>query len=309
MNALRQAMLQEVLQGLSDHPRHLPPKLFYDALGSRLFDAITLTPEYYPTRCELEILRAQAPGLAARLSGALLVELGAGTATKVGLLLDQARDLAGYVPIDIDGHTLDLAARALRRRHPWLDVRPVVADLTEGLDLPDREGDGPLVVFYPGSSIGNFDRDDACALLAGVGEGLRPGDGLLIGFDLDKDPEVLERAYDDAAGVTAAFNRNLLARLNRELGADFDVASFAHEAAYDRAQGRIDMHLRATRAHTVRIDGHRFSLAEGDRIHTESSWKYTRASFAALAADAGWREEQVWTDRRGWFAVGWYGRA
>jgi dimethylhistidine N-methyltransferase len=243
-------MMAEVLAGLTASPKALNPKFFYDALGSKLFEAITYTPEYYPTDCEVEILHTRAHEIADALGpDVTLVELGSGQSTKVPILLDALRAVHAYVPVDIDAGTLDEAARRLRTAFPDLTVIPVAADFTQPWDLPPLPHDGAPVVFYPGSTIGNLDPSAAQAFLTALGAQLPPRARLLIGVDLEKDPAVLEAAYDDAPGVTAAFNRNMLAHLNRALGADFDPRQFDHRAFYDADAHRIEMHLVSRSSH------------------------------------------------------------
>ncbi len=293
----------DVLAGLSRPRKRLPAKYFYDAAGSRLFDAITELPEYYPTRTELGILRERAGEMAARCGPrCLLVELGAGSLTKVRLLLDQLDRPAGYVPVDVSGDHLRSAAAALADDYPELGVTPVVADFTRAFALPDVPA-ARRVVFFPGSTIGNFDPSEADALLRRVARLVGPGGGLLLGIDLRKDVAVLERAYNDAAGVTAAFNRNLLVRVNRELGADFDPAAFHHVAFYNRDRSRIEMHLVSDTAQRVRVGKAVFDFRAGESIHTENSYKYDVAEFAARAAACGLRLDEAWTDPRTDFAV------
>jgi dimethylhistidine N-methyltransferase len=293
----------DVLAGLSRPRKRLPAKYFYDAAGSRLFDAITELPEYYPTRTEIGILRARAGAMARRCGPqCLLVELGAGSLTKVRLLVDRLDRPAGYVPVDVSGDHLRAAAAALADDYPVLAVAPVVADFTRPFAPPDVPA-ARRVVFFPGSTIGNFDPPEADALLRRVARLAGPGGGLLLGVDLRKDVAVLEAAYNDAAGVTAAFNRNLLVRINRELGADFDPDAFRHVAFYDRERSRIEMHLVSDTAQRVRVCGSTFEFRPGESIHTENSYKYDVAEFADRAAGCGLRLDESWTDARNDFAV------
>ncbi len=293
----------DVLAGLSTPRKRLPSKYFYDAAGSRLFDRITELPEYYPTRVELSILRAHAAAMAARCGPrCLLVEFGAGSATKARLVLDRLDRPAGYVPVDVSGEHLRAAASALADDYDGLRVEPVVADFTTRFDVPDLPA-SRRVVYFPGSTIGNFDPPDADSLLRRVARLVGPGGGLLLGVDLRKDPAVLERAYDDEAGVTAAFNRNLLVRANRELGADFDVAAFRHRAFYDREYSRIEMHLASLVAQRVRIGPDAFDFRAGETIHTENSYKYDVAELALRAERSGLRLDEAWTDDLNYFAV------
>jgi dimethylhistidine N-methyltransferase len=293
----------DVLAGLRRPHKQLPAKYFYDAVGSRLFDRITELPEYYPTRTELGILRDNAEAMAARCGPrCLLIELGAGSLTKVRLLLDRLDRPAGYVPVDVSGDHLRSAAAALADDYPDLDVRPVVADFTGPFALPGVTA-ARRVVFFPGSTIGNFDPPEADALLRRVAGLVGPGGGLLLGVDLRKDVAVLERAYNDAAGVTAAFNRNLLVRINRELDADFDPAAFRHHAFFNREQSRIEMHLVSVRRQRVWVGPAAFDFRDGESIHTENSYKYDLSDLAARAGRCGLRLDEAWTDGQNYFAV------
>ncbi len=293
----------DVLAGLSGPRKRLPAKYFYDAAGSRLFDAITDLPEYYPTRTELGILRANAAAMARRCGPrCLLIELGAGSLTKVRLLLDRLDRPAGYVPVDVSGDHLHSAAAALADDYPGLDVVPVAADFTRPFAVPAVPA-ARRVVFFPGSTLGNFDPSEADALLRRIARLVGPGGGFLLGIDLRKDAAVLQRAYNDAAGVTAAFNRNLLVRINRELGADFNVAAFRHVAFYNRDRSRIEMHLVSTVAQRVRVGDTTFDFRAGESIHTENSYKYDVTEFAARAAACGLRLDDSWTDARSYFAM------
>jgi L-histidine N-alpha-methyltransferase len=293
----------DVVSGLSRPRKLLPPKYFYDAEGSRLFDQITELPEYYPTRTELSILREQANAIADRCGAeCLLVELGAGSLLKVRILLEQLERPAGYVPVDVSGDHLRWAAAALADDFPSLEVQPVVADFTGYFALPVA-AKRRCVAFFPGSTIGNFDPRAADALLRRIAFLVGPGGGLILGVDLRKDHGVLERAYNDAAGVTAAFNRNVLARINRELGADFNLQAFRHRAIYNAAQSRIEMHLVSALRQRVKVGPRTFSFEEGESIHTESSYKYDIGELAVRAARCGLRLEESWTDGRKYFAV------
>lgn len=299
------AFLADVLAGLSATPKAIAAKYFYDANGSALFDRICTLPEYYPTRTERAILEAHAGEMAAALGArALLIEPGAGSSEKTRVLLRALEEPAAYVPVDISAEHLEHSAQALRAELPHIEVLPVAADFTAGFAVP-RPQRQPLrrAVFFPGSTLGNFEPDAARRLLAGF-RPLAGRDGrLLLGVDLQKDIDVLERAYDDAQGVTAQFNLNLLVRINRELGGNFDPAAFRHVAFYDRERGRIEMHLESRSDQVVSVAGRRFCFRAGERLHTESSYKYTPDSIAALGAAAGWRPLRQWTDDRGWFAL------
>jgi len=295
--------LADVLAGLSRPQKRLPSKYFYDAAGSRLFDRITGLDEYYPTRTELAIVRAHAGAMAARCGPrCLLVELGAGSLVKVRLLLDRLDRPVGYVPVDVSGEHLRAAAGELAADYPALGVYPVVADFTRPFVAPAVSA-ARRVAYFPGSTIGNFDPPEADALLRGVARLVGPGGGLLLGVDLRKDAAVLEPAYNDARGVTAAFNRNLLVRINRELGADFDPLAFRHRAYFDRGRSRVEMHLVSAAAQRVRVGDATFAFRAGESIHTENSYKYDLADLARRAAGCGLRADETWTDHRGYFAV------
>lgn len=298
------AFRADVLAGLGAPRKALPPKYFYDEAGSRLFDLICRLPEYYPTRTELQILTARARDIAAAAGRrATLIEFGSGSSEKVRLLLDAMEEPAGYVPIDISGAHMRAAVARLARDYPSLAMVPVEADFTRPLALPAAAGEGRRLGFFPGSTIGNFTPDAATAFLANAGAVLGPGAALVVGFDLAKAAEVLDAAYNDRQGVTAAFNLNLLARINRELGANFDLARFRHSAFYDPSEGRVEMHLESLADQSVRIDGETVAFARGETIHTENSYKYTLSAFALMAQRAGWTGRATWTDARGWFAV------
>ncbi len=293
----------EVLAGLGRPDKRLSPKFFYDRQGSRLFDRITNLPEYYPTRTEIGILRAHGAEMAERLGrGSVLIELGSGSSLKIRVLL-AALQPAVYVPVDISKQHLIDSARSLAERFPGLAIRAACADYSGEFTLPLEPHWRNRVAFFPGSSVGNFEPDDARAFLSRVGDVLGAGGRLLIGVDLRKDPAVLNAAYNDAQGVTAAFNLNLLARINRELDADFDLDAFAHRAFFNESAGRIEMHLVSARAQTVRVAGRDIAFARGESIHTESSYKYEIGQFHRLAAEAGFAAEQVWSDSDRLFSV------
>jgi dimethylhistidine N-methyltransferase len=293
----------DVVEGLTQHPKRLPPKYFYDETGSELFEEITGLPEYYPTRTELGILRDRAAEIAAILpKRAALVEFGAGATTKARLLL-KACAFAAYVPVDISGDFLNGQARDLGRDFPDLAIYPVIADFTAPFALPDAVRDLPKVGFFPGSTIGNFDPHEASAFLRSARAILGDGATLIVGVDLEKDESVLRAAYNDDAGVTARFNLNVLARINRELDGNFDLSGFAHRAIYNRERHRIEMHLISRRAQTVRVLGHAISFRAGETIHTESSYKYSAERFIALARGSGWMPRATWTDPDGMFSV------
>ena len=294
----------ELAAGLQARPRAVAPKWFYDAAGSDLFERICELPEYYPTRTEFALLDRHAEAMAGLIGpGAEIVEFGAGASRKVRVLLDALAGARRFVPVDISGEHLVAAAAQLRKDYPSLEVLPVVADFTAAeAALPAPIG--RRVGFYPGSSIGNFDPDEAFGLLRRFATWLGGG-GLLIGVDLVKDPAQLHAAYNDTQGVTAAFNLNLWARANRELGADFDLGAWTHSAFYNPPVSRIEMHLVSRRVQTVRFGGRLFDFAEGDSVHTESSYKYTVESFQALARRAGWLPRKVWTDAARRFSIHW----
>jgi dimethylhistidine N-methyltransferase len=295
----------DVLNGLRRRHKRLPCKYFYDDVGSQLFDRICELPEYYPTRTELAILGADAPAMAARLGRhCLVIEYGSGSSIKTRLLLDALDRPAAYLPVDIACEHLERSAAALANNHPGLVVLPVCADFTCRFALPPGvPAAARRVAYFPGSTIGNFAPRPAASLLAEMGRLVGPGGAVLIGVDLKKDPKVLEPAYNDAAGVTAAFNLNLLARINRELAGDFDLDRFEHHALYDPTFGRVEMYLISRRRQSVRAAGERIDFEEGEPILTECSYKYTVRGFQALAAAAGLRARQVWTDANRWFSV------
>ena len=297
------ALARDVVDGLSQHPKRLPPKYFYDVAGSELFEQITLLPEYYPTRTELGILRERGSAIAAFVpNGAALVEFGAGATTKVRLLLNECA-FAAYVPVDISGDFLKAQADALRRDFPRLAVLPVTADFTAPFALPETIAGKPKVGFFPGSTIGNFEPHEACAFLRTARDILGQNAGMIVGVDLEKDDRVLYEAYNDKAGVTARFNLNLLNRINRELGGNFDASAFTHRAIYNRERHRIEMHLISRKAQTVRVLGRSFSFRAGETIHTENSYKYSLERFAALARGSGWTPRACWTDSADMFSV------
>ena len=290
---------EDVVAGLSAPRKSLPPKYFYDAAGSRLFARICRLPEYYLTRAELALTRRHLAAIARFAGrGCQLIEFGSGEGLKTRLLVRALRPSL-YVPVDISADALHAAARRLEREFPWLAVAPVLGDFSRPLRIPATRR-SRSVVYFPGSTIGNLTPEEAHAFLS-MSRGLAAR--MLVGVDLKKDPALLHAAYNDAAGVTAAFNLNLLARINRELGADFEPRRFRHYAFYNPAAGRIEMHLVALQAHRVRVAGHRFAFAAGETLHTENSYKYSLEEFRGLAAGAGFRSAKVWTDRKGLFAL------
>jgi dimethylhistidine N-methyltransferase len=294
---------RDVIGDLSQHPKRLSPKYFYDVTGSELFEQITVLPEYYPTRTELGILRDRGREIAAIVpNNAALVEFGAGATTKVRRLLNECA-FGAYVPVDISGDFLKAQADALRKDFPGLAVYPVAADFTAPFALPDAVSAMPKVGFFPGSTIGNFEPHEASGFLRSARDILGNGAQMVIGVDLEKDERVLYEAYNDAAGVTARFNLNVLERINRELGGNFDISAFMHRAIYNRERHRIEMHLISKKAQTARILGRSFSFRAGDSIHTECSYKYSLERFTALARGAGWKVRESWTDAAGMFSV------
>jgi dimethylhistidine N-methyltransferase len=296
--------LQDLRRALADTPHAISPKYFYDAEGSQLFDRICELPEYYPTRTERGILTACAAEIADCAGmGGDLVEFGAGSCSKVRLLLDALRPRR-YVPIDISTEHLEEAAAELGRAHPGLLVLPLAADYTATVRLPPPLAGAPRIGFFPGSTLGNFTPAEALQFLRGAARMLRGG-GLLLGTDLVKDPAVLHAAYNDAQGVTAAFNLNLLARANRELGADFDLQRFWHSAFYNAAQQRIEMHLVSRERQQVRLAGEQYTLDEGEALHTENSYKFSIDGLRRLARQAGFEPGPAWTDPQRLFSVHW----
>jgi dimethylhistidine N-methyltransferase len=301
---IRSSFADDVLDGLAKARKQIPPKHFYDAEGSRLFEAICELQEYYPTRTETQLLRDNAHEIAGEIPpGAALVEFGSGASLKTRILLEAARDLAVYAPIDISDEALGAAAASLARDFPRLTVAPLLEDFTTALELPAQARGRPVVGFFPGSTIGNFTPDEARSFLAGAKRLLGPEASFLVGIDLVKPTEVLVAAYDDALGVTAAFNKNLLARINRELGGDFDLDAFAHRAVWNDAESRIEMHLMSLRDQQATAAGRLFRFAEGETIHTENSYKFTVDGFTALAGEAGWQVQRVWSHSQPAFAV------
>ena len=296
-------MLGDVLQGLAATPKRLPSKYFYDATGSRLFEAITRTPEYYPTRVELALLEARG-GEIARAVGprAHVVEYGSGSGRKTRLLLDALDDPVAYTPIEISRTALLASLERLATEFADVELLPVCADFTQPVPLPRPEREpARVLVFFPGSTLGNFDDRESLALLRSMRQTMGRDGMALVGIDLDKDPALIEAAYNDDAGITAQFTLNLLARLNRELEADFDLAAFAHHARYDPARQRIETFLVSQRPQRVAIGDRVFDFAEGEAMQVEYSHKYDDAAFAALAADAGLRVAEAWNDPRDWF--------
>jgi dimethylhistidine N-methyltransferase len=296
------AFAADVIAGFSAKPKRLPPKYFYDAAGSALFERITQLPEYYPTRCELALLRANAPAIASLFpQNCVLIEFGSGSSRKARILLGAAATVDAYVPVDISGDFLQQDCAQLARDFPHLAVHPLVADFTQPFALPPEIAAKPRVGFFPGSTIGNFEPHEAAAFLRHAAYVLGEGAVFVVGVDLVKDTSILCPAYNDAEGVTGQFNLNLLARINRELGANFDLSTFEHHAFYNRELHRIEMHLASTKRQRVKVNGTAFSFRAGETIHTENSYKYTIDSFQALARGSGWSSVDVWSD--GLFSV------
>ncbi|MFF5160831.1 L-histidine N(alpha)-methyltransferase [Streptomyces sp. NPDC000348] len=297
------ALRADVREGLTGSPRTLPPKWFYDARGSELFEEITGLPEYYPTRAEREILRARAGEIAEASGARTLVELGSGSSEKTRHLIDALTGLRTYVPVDVSESALTLAGRALVAERPGLEVHALIADFTARLTLPDAPG--PRLVAFLGGTIGNLLPAERAAFLASVRALLAPGDALLLGTDLVKDERVLVRAYDDAAGVTAAFNKNVLTVINRELGADFDPDAFDHVALWDAGHEWIEMRLRSRTAQTVKIPslGLAVDFAAGEDLRTEVSAKFRRDRVREELSAAGLEPARWWTDEEGRFAL------
>lgn len=294
----------DVVAGLTATPKRLSPKYFYDNAGSALFERITELPEYYPTRREIGILNEHAGDIAALIPlGAALIEFGSGSSTKTRIVLSTAKSLAAYVPVDISAQFLHAQMAGLRREYPRLALLPVAADFTKPFELPRETREMPRVGFFPGSTIGNFEPHEAAAFLRHAGRILGPGATFIVGVDLVKDTQVLHKAYSDSQGVTAKFNLNVLARINRELGAKFDLNCFEHHAFFNRERSRIEMHLASLKRQRIRVCGECIDFRAGETIHTESSYKYSVGSFGALARGAGWSPVAVWTDPDQYFSV------
>jgi dimethylhistidine N-methyltransferase len=293
-----------VLSGLGRRPRSIPCRFFYDAKGSELFEEITALDEYYPTRTETALLEAHGEEIAALAgSGRILVEFGSGSSRKTSLLLGALGEVPVYIPIDIAAESLREAAEWLSGQHDGLTILPVIADFTATRVLPPIVRGQKRLGFFSGSTIGNLTHAEARAFLNNAAQLLGPGSAFLVGVDLKKDISVLLPAYDDGEGVTAAFNLNLLTRINRELGGTFDLTRFAHEAIYNEVAGRVEIYLRSLAEQIVRVKDRAFAFAEGERIHTENSHKYTVAEFQSLASASGWRPVKAWTDAADLFSL------
>lgn len=299
-----EAFAHDVAEGLAKVQKSLPCRYFYDARGSALFEEITALDEYYPTRTEASILRDCAAEIAARTQpGSCLVEFGSGSSAKTQIILDALPQLAAYVAIDVSESALNAARVRLAQLYPRLRVECVVADFGADFTMPRGLADAPRLGFFPGSTIGNFEPAQAQKLLGHFAQTLGSNSRLIIGVDLEKDPAILLPAYDDARGVTAAFNLNLLARINRELGADFDLTAFRHLARWNANAGRVEMHLVSLRDQSVRVQGDVVHFARGETIHTENSHKWKVERFSALAQRSGWLSGAVWCDSARLFSV------
>ena len=293
----------EVVNGLQHSPRTISPKFFYDEKGSELFDLICKTPEYYPTQTETNIIRDNIQEIANCIgTGCLLVEPGSGNSRKVRELFDAIKPHA-YLPVDISGTYLRKEAKTLAEEYPKIEVHAICADFTEAVELPYKPKEPHRVAFFPGSSIGNFHPESAVDFLANIATMIGTGGGLLIGVDLKKDKKILDAAYNDEQGFTAAFNKNLLDRINRDTDANFVSNQFQHRAFYNESKGRVEMHLVSETDQYVSIDGKYFSFAKGDGIHTECSYKYTAAEFKKLAKKAGFASKNVWIDNNRLFSL------
>ena len=301
----RRKLREEVIAGLSASPKRLPCKLFYDQRGSELFNEICELDEYYLTRAELQIMQRYAAEIGRQLGDRVrLVEYGSGSSTKTRILLDHLQSPIAYVPVDISRQHLLDTANELQQDYPAIEVLPVVADFTKPVALPTPAAPiSHTAVYFPGSTIGNFEPGDAQSLLENIAAQCGPGGGLVIGIDLIKDVDVLERAYDDRAGVTSEFNLNLLRRIRNELGAKIDLDAYEHHSFYNQALARIEIYIRSRKDQTIEVGGRQFALNSGERIHTEYSHKYTIEGFASLADSAGFELRKSWLDDQGYFAV------
>ena len=299
------------LEGLQSPQKEIPSKFLYDERGSKLFDAICETEDYYPTRTEIGIMKQHVEAMVDAIGPrALLAEYGSGSSLKTRILLDHVEDLALYVPIDISRAHLAESAETIADLYPHIPVQPLCADYTDAFELPEPPRPASrTVVYFPGSTLGNFQPDDARRFLADIADTVGADGGLLIGVDLKKDVDVLRAAYNDSEGVTAAFNKNLLRRMNRELDATFALDQFEHQALWNEEAGCIEMHLRSRADQTVTVAGEPIAFSEGETIRTEYSYKYTLDDFEALAAEAGLAVEQVWTDPKSYFSVQYCSRA
>lgn len=303
MNDVSDEFRHAVVLGLSAPIKTLECKYFYDEVGSELFNQICGTPEYYLTRTENQILTSCVAKISEIVGErAEIIELGSGASLKTRLLLEALNRPRVYVPVDISAEYLLRATDALQHDFPMLDISPIIADFSKNLHIARREGEGNRLLFFPGSTIGNFKPEEAVNLLSRTLNDLM-ADYFLIGFDLVKERKTLESAYNDASGITAAFNLNLLKRINSELNGTFDISKFRHEARYNQAKRRVEMHIVSLKAQRARIGELELDFASGESIHTENCYKYSCNSFEAMATEAGWRMERVWTDEKNLFAV------
>ena len=304
-NRIDNDFLNDVIEGLSQNPKTLKPKYFYDNRGAQLFTEICTTPEYYPTRTEIKILNQNAEDIASQIGdNTALIEYGSGALEKIKILLDFLNEPVGLIPVDISEDQLFESAKNLENLYPDLEILPVAADFTKPIPIPGfSHPPKKHVAFFPGSTIGNFEPDLAIQFLEGVTKTIGLDGLLLIGFDLKKDIETLLAAYDDQRGITSSFNKNLLSRINDELGGNFNLDTFEHVARYNENKGRIEMHLKSTTAQTVSINKELFEFLEGETIHTENCYKFTKESFTAMSSKAGLYPVKTWTDDQNLFAV------
>jgi len=304
MEERRQTMLKEVITGLSKSQKTLPSKYFYDNRGSELFEKICQLDEYYLTRTELSIMRNNINDICRALGGNIsLVELGSGSSKKTRLILDHANNIHSYIPVDISEDFITDIVKDLEKEYPNLKIQPVAADYTKSFSIPENcESGSRKIAYYPGSTIGNFTRDNARHFIGSISQLVGKEGGLLIGFDLIKDRKKLIEAYDDSAGVTAAFNKNILVRINRELNADFSIDGFDHKALFNESAERIEMHLVSTSDQKVTVSGREFFFEEGETIHTENSHKYSMESFRKMTAPY-FENVTSWTDAEGQFCI------
>ena len=304
-NRIDNDFLKDVVEGLSKDPKTLKPKYFYDNRGAQLFTEICTTPEYYPTRTEIKILNQNAEDIASQIGdNTALIEYGSGALEKIKILLDFLNEPVGLIPVDISEDQLFASAKNLENLYPDLEILPVAADFTKPIPIPGfSHPPKKHVAFFPGSTIGNFEPDLAIQFLEGVTKTIGLDGLLLIGFDLKKDIETLLAAYDDQRGITSSFNKNLLSRINDELGGNFNLDTFEHVARYNENKGRIEMHLKSTTEQTVSINKELFEFLEGETIHTENCYKFTKESFTAMSSKAGLYPVKTWTDDQNLFAV------
>ena len=304
-NRIDNDFLNDVIEGLSQNPKTLKPKYFYDNRGAQLFTEICTTPEYYPTRTEIKILNQNAEDIASQIGdNTALIEYGSGALEKIKILLDFLNEPVGLIPVDISEDQLFESAKNLENLYPNLEILPVAADFTKPIPIPEfSHPPKKHVAFFPGSTIGNFEPDLAIQFLEGVTKTIGLDGLLLIGFDLKKDIETLLAAYDDQRGITSSFNKNLLSRINDELGGNFNLDTFEHVARYNENKGRIEMHLKSTTEQTVSINKELFEFLEGETIHTENCYKFTKESFTAMSSKAGLYPVKTWTDDQNLFAV------